>query len=378
MVKSDSIVVLSSEPATVAAVTAALRPKGQLRPENICVDLRGLATRLRTTPLEVVLVDLNGNPQKMFKELDVLVRQFHDTTFVILADNMQSDLLMEAMHVGARHFLTKDTIGTKLPGVIENINKLSEPVELGFLAMVLSACGGTGVTTLAINLAWEMQLLLNEPVLLVDLDPFVNTVCRYLEIEPRFGLLNLLRRSGSFDSALVQSNTVVYDQKLSLLGSGPDARMFNTFHYDQDRLGELISLCQSTYSAVVIDMPRVSQNMGIAMALRSEKVLLVFEASVNDIRALRTLITALVEAGVREEAICPVLNRHHKRGQVIPMKDIHDALGGREIITLSNDYLNTIKAVNLGKPLAQTAGRCELRQDIQKLAQTLIGHKVKA
>lgn len=378
MVATDSIVVMSSEPTTVDAVAAALGAnQGRLGPENICADLRGLAVRLRTAGTEAVLVDVNGNPHKTLAELDGLVRQFHDTTFIVLANEMPSDLLLEAMQVGARHFLTKDSIETQLPGVLERINHAGAPVEPGRLTTVLSACGGVGATTLAINLAWEMQLLSNERVLLMDLDPWANTICRYLGIEPRFGLMNLLERPGRFDRSLVQGDAVAYAEKLSVLGGAPDARMFDAFHFDSERVVELLGVCQEAYRGVVVDLPRVSQSLAGELARRSDAVLVVFQAAVKDIQAARLAIAALVEHGVPPAVIHPILNRHRKRGQMIPMEDIEKALTGLRVVPLSNDYVSTIQAANLGLPLAQAARNSEFRRDIQKLAATLSGSKMK-
>jgi pilus assembly protein CpaE len=367
-----SVVLVTREPATVTAVATALRANGHFASENVCGDLQDLAGRLKTTPAGAALVDLNTDPEHTFSKLAALAREFRDTEFIILSDAMRSDLMLEAMHAGARHFMIKTAILTELPDVLKRLRRSGHTPHPGSLISVFSASGGSGATSVAINLAWEMQLAIKMPVILIDLDSWARTITHYLGLELEFGLAELLNRSGEIDSALITSVATPYAENLSVLVGSRSARMFDPAVIDPHRLRVVVEACQEAYRSVVVDVPRVYNTTTSELARHSNAILIVFQATVKDIHTLRDIIEALVEDGVPQNLIHPVLNRFHKRGQTIPLEDVQKAVGACPVTTLANDYVSASKAVNLGKPLAQITPNSEFRRDIQKFAARLL------
>src|SRR4051812_28450418 len=173
-----TIVLMSDQPATASAVNAALQSNGNGSApsgEDVCRDVRDLAARLEQNGgAQAALVDIDGRPNQILAALEPVVRRFPETRFIVLANSMESDLMLEAMQMGARHFMAKQSIPATLASVLDrlcdNSSSRGGSEREGNIVSVLSAGGGCGATTLAVNLAAELQLAGSASNLLIDLD----------------------------------------------------------------------------------------------------------------------------------------------------------------------------------------------------------------
>jgi pilus assembly protein CpaE len=384
-----NVLLLTNETATAMAVTSALQSNGKLAPEDVCRDLAALASRLERAPAPAALVDIDGDPHTMLAGMEPLARRFSETRFVALGGEMQHDLLLAAMQAGARHFLLKQAIGSDLNRVLKQICPDGNGRSVGVAVTILSAGGGCGATTVAVNLAAEMQLLGAsrvaasngkgngeaahvDPALIVDLDSHYGAVAAYLGIEGEYGLIDLLNRPGPIDGQLVRSSALAHSETLHALISARRDRLGESGALDAHRLGEAIDACKSAYRWTVIDAPRVTIAAAAELARRSAMTLLLLQLSVKDIRAARRMIAGLREYGIPTNSIRVLGSRYRKRRMQIDPDEARKAMGLADIDQplglLSNDYYGVTEAVNLGKPLAQAAPRSDFRRDLKRLA----------
>jgi pilus assembly protein CpaE len=250
----------------------------------------------------------------------------------------------------------------------------------GAVYTILSAGGGCGSTTLAVNLANELQLAQKAPegrALVVDLDTVYGAVGSYLGVEGEYGILDLLARNGPLDGHLVETSTVAYgDRRLHALVSTASAHVGDPVVYDPSRLASAVAACASGYPATVIDAPRVGLAAAAELMRESDVTLLLMQLTVKDIRAARRMIGSLAPAGTNvgtttRGSIFPVVSRYSRRGAMITFDEAKRALGGFELGVLPNDFPAAAQSLNLGKPLAQCAPKSELRREIQQLAAKL-------
>src|SRR6185437_9519990 len=203
------VLLLSSEPGTVTAVSTALQNNGRLLPDDVCRSIGDVSARLEHGRCAAVLVDIDPDPQHTLSAVEPLARRFPDTRFIVLSTAMGNEILLEAMKVGARHFLLKNAIVSDLHDVLKRLVADNAPSSSGAAVTVLSAGGGSGATTVAVNLAAELQLRgepgHHDPALIVDLDSFYGSAAAYLGIEGEYGIFDLLSRPDPMDSQLIHS-----------------------------------------------------------------------------------------------------------------------------------------------------------------------------
>jgi len=370
MVSLRGVLLVSKEPGTVQTVSDTLRSNGKIALAGVCPDLSDLVAHLQKERTAAVLVDIDPQSAEILKELRQVVERFRDIRFVVLAETLENELLFESMEMGVRYFLLKESVATDLTGVLQRLITAGPlPTSWGGLVTTtLSAGGGCGCTTVAVNLASELGIITSKPSLLVDLDSAYGTVATYLGLDGRYGIADVLTRNNSIDPALISSSVLNYSDGMEVLISPASVDLSRPRPLQYENLPEAMEACKQVYGHTIIDAPRVSMDVAAALAGASAVTLIVFQLQVKDIRLVRAMISALEQRGVPPEAIVPLVNRYRKRNPMISLAEGREALGGMEIEYLSNDYRSALKGVNYGQPLAQAAPRSILRKDLHRLA----------
>jgi pilus assembly protein CpaE len=371
------VLLMTNEPATASAVGTGLESNGRLGKDDVCRDFAELSAKLRDTRAQAALIDID-QPGAL-ANLESLARHFADTRFVVLSSTMDSQRVIDSMQAGARHYLLKSSIASDLSGVLHRICPNGLAGRTGAVFTVLSAGGGAGCTTLAVNLAHELSLLLSADAggraLLVDLDTCYGAVGPYLGVDTEYGIVDLLARSGPIDSQLIETASVPFGERMRVLVATAASRLGEAASFDPARLSAAVSACAGTEPVTVIDAPRVPIAAAQELVRDSDAALLLMQLTVKDVRTARRMLAHLAPgAGTGGEpagSVIPIVSRYAKRGAMITLAEARQALGNIELQTLSNDWTAAAQSLNLGKPLAQTAARSDLRRDVQQLASRL-------
>ncbi len=373
MSSRHGLLLVTDEPETATSVSAALEQNGGFATEGVCQNLEQLLTYLEPARPAAVLVDIDPGPGWMLTSLEPIITRLVSTRFIVLSTARRDDLMLEAMQVGARHFMVKDAIPSELVGVLHRLipNGAGKIRKRGGIITILSASGGCGATTLAVNLANELHLEGSEAALLVDMDCCYGAVAGYLGLDGQYGLADVLADRGRIDSQLVHSTALSYSEGLHALMSPASTNPVEPAPLEYLHLGDALDAFKRAYRYTVIDAPRLPIEVAATLAGASEATLIIFQLTVKDIRLALSLLSALTERGVSMDRLAPLANRYRKRHTMITLKDAESALGGVTPEVISNDFASAILSMNYGQPLAQAAPRSSLRRDIRNLAAKL-------
>jgi pilus assembly protein CpaE len=367
------VLVVTEEPETAQTIASAFEQNGHYATEEHCRDLPQLVARLEGAPAPAVLVDIDPEPTRMLSELDPIISRFADTRFVVLSAAQRSDFILEAMQIGVRHYLIKQSIGKDLNSVLRRLipNGTARPGKEGILITMLSAGGGCGATTIAVNVANELHLIDAEPALVVDLDSCYGAAAGYLGLEGEYGLADVLANRERIDAELIRSTALEFSKGLGLLASPASVNPTAIAPLEYGHLGPALDACKHAYRYTVVDAPRVPLDVAASLARESQATFIVFQLAVKDIRIARSMASALTNRGIPADRITGLANRYRKRGSIIGLNEARAALGGLAVECISNDHRSAIRAVNYGQPLAQAAPRSSLRRDVRLLATKL-------
>jgi len=166
------VLLVSGNKATEKAVDRAISPIAGATLAHTVHDLSHMVSHLEKFEVPIVLVDISTKPAEMLIELEQLISDYGQTRFIVLNDSLRNDLILEAMAIGVRYFLLQESVGANLPRILQKLISetgvpYKEENDGGIVATVLSSGGGSGATTLAVNLANELQVALQEPSLLI-------------------------------------------------------------------------------------------------------------------------------------------------------------------------------------------------------------------
>jgi len=373
------VLLMTNEAATVSAVTSALESNGQLDPRDVCRNLTELTARLERGNIPVALVDIEEQPRQMLAAVESLARRFTDTRFAVLSGALNRDLLLLVMRSGVRDCLEKKAIPDDLAGVLKRLCPRNDAAQKGSLVTVLSAGGGCGATTFAVNLADELARLPAPPPpappsLIVDLDYCYGAVGSYLSLDGEYGLLDLLNRTDPIDAQLIRSTAISTGHHVhALLGTARE-RLGDAVAMDEQRIGEALEACKCAYRWTVVDAPRLPGPIAAEVVRRSDITFIVLQLTIKDLRVARQMLATLSQH-VPGAPVQLLVGRYCGRRQLISVEESREALGisaTDALVCLHNDYDTVSKAVNFGKPLAEVAKHSTLRRDVQKLAANLV------
>ena len=361
--------VMTCDPDMAQRVTGTLGKSPAFSTNGTCRSVAELAAALQRTEAPAAVVDIDPATRGVLAELEKLSARFPRTRFVVLSDESSQDLLLAAMQAGARHLLRKDAVEQDLADVLGRLIQ-SDAAETprGAIVTVLSASGGCGATTLAVNLAWELYERSGEATLLVDLDTAYGGAGACLGLEGTYGTADVLARNDGIDPELIASTSVQWHENLSVLLSPAGTDFSTSRAVDWSRMDMAMEACAVGNRFTVIDAPRVEMDQAACLAGHSLAVLLVFQLNVKDIRIASKAVAALIERGISGERIVPLANRFETRHNMVRLADAQRALGSVRVSTLRNEFRSAIRGLNFGQPLSQAAPRSHLRRDFQDLA----------
>jgi pilus assembly protein CpaE len=373
---SCNVLVLTEELRTVSAIDATLGSDGFVQVMPACRNMQELVGRLEQDKASAALVDLDRHPQRTLAELEPVIARFSDTRFIVLSDSLREDLMFEALQMGARHFLVKDSIESDLQPALERLVPASRTATavadgIGSVITVLGVSGGCGVTTVAVNLANELALATSSNALLVDLDAGYGMVATYLGLEGRYGIADVLTDAGRIDADLIHSTAAVYRDNLHVLLSPASTKGLRPASLVFDHLDLVVEACTRGYSHVVIDAPRIPLEVAAGLVNASAVTLLVLQPTVKDVRFAQAILAGLTDLGSAVDRVTPLVNRYQNRKTVVTLDEVQDALATQSVEYLRNDYRAGIVSLNQAQPLARAARRSLLRRDLRRMAEAI-------
>ena len=368
MAEHSAIAVTTREDGIAEAVSSALESSQRLVLAARYPDVPALAIGLGKEEASVVLVDIDPAPAEILAALEPVIARFSGTRFVVLAGARHSDLVMEAMQIGVRHYLIKASLQADLLQVLLRLVPRAETggMDRGEIVTFLSAGGGCGATTAAINFANELGLITTKPVLLVDLDCSYGALGYYLGLDGKYGLGDVLGYAERIDGALIRSSALSYSDNLDVLLS-PASINGTVPAPDFDHLGYALEAFKRTYAYTVIDAPRVTMDVATNLANASKTTLLTFQLTVKDIHVVHLMLGSLTHRGVTPSQLVLLANRYRKRSPVT-LEQAQKVLKGFPLVCASNDFRNAVRSMNHGQPLAEVAPSSVLRRDVRQLA----------
>lgn len=373
MASKSGVILVTREPKTEREVVALLHGDERLEAAGVLRGLQDLEARLLLHRIPLAVIDIDPGPTEMLQDLEGLAARFQETRFVVVSNELRNDLVLEAMQAGARHFLVKENLGANLLGTLLRLvpNNVISLASSGSLVTVLSVSGGCGATTVSVNVANELQILTEQPVLLVDLDTAYGAVAAYLDLKGEYGVADVLGSPGRIDAEFIRSTALPYTEDYQVLVSPASLRNWATNSLDFSLLDDMVKACRAAYTYTVVDAPRVSRSVAATLAKNSRRTFLVLQLTVKDLRAARSMWTTLRAEGIEPDQVLVVANRFRKRKQMVTLDDVKKSLPDLSVEPIWNDYRSAIVGLNYGQPLAKAAPRSVLRRSIEALARSV-------
>src|SRR5437879_1557862 len=331
--------------------------------------------RIQGANPEVILVDIPvDNAALALRAIELLHQELPDSALFCVGSMSQPQVIVNAMRSGAREFIQRPTTTTDLLEAFVRLataqRKVHREGARGKVFTVVNAKGGSGATTIAVNLALALQSA-HGNVALVDLAPLGHTAL-HLNLKPLFSVADAVRNLHRLDSSLLESFMTRHAEGLQLLAgtNAPAAIEPSTAEF-----ARLFDMLVNHYRYVLVD---ASSRLDAATRLvcnLSETVLLVAHTDVASLWSAARVLQYLGETGGRER-VRLLLNRFRK----VPgfsEADAEAAAGAKLLWKIPNHYFAVSSAIDRGIPL-MSQNHTEIARSFTALASLLTEHDEEA
>jgi pilus assembly protein CpaE len=307
--------------------------------------------RVQAANPDVLLIDIPAdNPLTAMRAIELLHQEMPESAVFAIGNLNQPQTIVSAMRSGAREFIERPTTTTDLLEAFVRLTTAQRRVQKegprGKVFSIVNAKGGSGATTVAVNLALALQAAHGNTAL-VDLAPLGHTSL-HLNLKPLFTLSDATRNLHRMDSSLLESFMTRHDGGLQLLAgtNAPAAIEPSTAEFVR-----LFDMLVTHYRYVVVDNSSRLDAASRLVANLSECVLLVACTDVASLWSAARVQQYLGETGNRER-LRLVLNRFRK----VPgfsEADAENAAGVKLLWRVPNQYFAISSAIDRGSPVME-------------------------
>ena len=283
------------------------------------------------------------------------------------------ELMLEAMHAGCTEFLTE-------PLSLEAIRAACGRIQQHFLTKAGSsggsvvaffgAKGGVGATTLAVHLATYLVQNNRKKVLLIDNHSQFGHACIYLGIDgSRFQFQELVRNVNRLDSELLLGFLAKHPSGLHMLSSPDVAQNKKPMHADD--VASTLDFLRGEYDFVVVDCVALMDETNLAVLGAASQVFVVATPEISAIRDLSRMVDDLTRLDPTTNKIKVIINRFQSQF-AISLEEIERAIRLPVSFSIPNSFVELVRSVNLGIPVAHTA-RSPFTEVLVRWADSLVG-----
>ncbi len=365
--------VVSLDTKNSAALLAMLQQTGLVQPIPQWDLMAGDGPTTAAAVPDVVLVEI-GRDVKTPLEFAARLHRLNPAVCIIAISGYQEpgpDLLMQAMRVGVREFLSPPIDPMIVREMLERLVKQKgiPQSDTEKLIVVVGAKGGVGTTTVTVNIAVQLARGAGKRVVVIDFGRPLGHCGLLLDLETRFSFRAAVESLERLDSHLFSGLLASHKSGVHVLAgaSNPD---------DWDRmtpasLARVVNVAQSSFDYVVVDLGCNASSEWAPVLRLARQVILVTETNVTGLWSLERVVSMLRSIGVESGRLRLVVNRWHKPDEEA-LKAFEKRIKLPIFERLPNDFKAVSRAVNMGAELSKGQND-QLVQKFRSIADQLSG-----
>jgi pilus assembly protein CpaE len=213
--------------------------------------------------------------------------------------------------------------------------------------VVYSPKGGTGCTTLAVNLAIALKTA-DTRVALVDGNLQFGDVAVFVNEQGKNTVLDLAPRAEELDAEIVEEVMVKHSATGLHILAAP-SRPEYAEKISSGQFSKMLEYLTQLYTYVIVDTAPMLTDLMLATIDVSDIIVLVTTQDIPAIKNSRLFLDLLQNLGVQRDRIMFIMNRFDKRVNITPER-VADNLKQEVALVIPADDATAVKAVNRGVP----------------------------
>ena len=339
---------------------------------------------------DVVLMDINMPDMDGILATELIRQQHPFTQIVILSVQGDQNYMRRAMLAGARDFLTKPPALDELTSAVRRAGKMARdekaksaaqlslagvgghpggsPFAYGKIIVVYAPKGGTGATTIAVNLAIALQ---NEetPVAIVDANLQFGDVAVFLNEPVRNSVLDLAPRTDELDPEVVHDVLISHGSSgVKILAAPPKPEYAENVSGEQ--FGKVLKFLRTMFSYVIVDASASLNDVVLAAMDSGDLVVLLTTQEIPAIKNTRLFMDLASVLGIEQNRIIFVVNRFDKRISITPEKIGESFKHDISVVVPFEDRI-VVPSINRGVPFMLGDRTRPIAKSILSLAESI-------
>jgi pilus assembly protein CpaE len=347
-------------------------------PSVIVGEFGNIPEALRSAPAyrpDVVIVEIplgqGRNGDGASSVIEHLARVLPDAAILVTGPTQSAHLVIQVMRAGALDYVARPVKQEDLRAALEKVVRSRPGVaaqrQIGQVISVFSAKGGTGVTTVATNLAVCWAKRYSGRTVLVDLDTRQSDIATHLNLRSQYSVLDAFENIGRMDESFLKRLLTEHPSGLWVL---PGPAPMNRVKLRREQVQAGVEILRSYFDQVVLDLPHEIDNATAAALEASDVVFFLVSQNVSALRLGTAGIGALRQLGADLKKVRLVVMRE-RTGQDVTLKQVREMFGIPIHWTMPSDYSTVVTAINSGEPLVMAMPRSKIAKSLRQLSQTL-------
>jgi pilus assembly protein CpaE len=350
----------------------------------------GVENALKLQP-DIVLMDINMPEMDGIAASEAISRQVPGAQVVMMSVQGESDYLRRSMLAGAREFLIKPFSGDELINSIHRVYQFAAatkralppaptaptpaatpappPLRAGKVIAVLGTKGGSGSSTLAVNLAVALREETRERVALVDGSFEFGDIGVLLNLPGSRTIAEVTGENTDIDEELLDGLMPGHSSGIKVLLAPPRPELAGLVKVEH--LKKVFEILTKTYKYTVIDLWKSFQEATIFFLDTADLIVLVSNTDIPSVKNAKLFFELTEQLDYRSDKIMLILNKEDGRGGILP-KDIEASIKHPVAALVPKDERTTLLAANRGLPFVTTQKNVPITQSIITLARNII------
>ncbi|MGE5777546.1 MAG: response regulator [Chloroflexota bacterium] len=342
---------------------------------------------------DVVLMDINMPDMDGISATEAIRAKQPAVQVVILSVQGDQNYMRRAMLAGARDFLTKPPLGDELISAIRRAGSMAQSeraksaqvqvaptasqagptagygAAVGKIVTVYSPKGGTGCTTLAVNLALTLH---NEDtrVALVDGNLQFGDVAVFVNEQGKNTIVDLSPRADELDRDVVEDVMLKHAASGLHILAAPSRPEYAERVSGGQFTKVLEYLRHMSYAYIIVDTATLLTDVTLAAIDASDVLVLVTTQDIPSIKNCRLFLDLSQTLGIERERILFVMNRFDKRINITPER-VAENLKQEVVSVIPLDEQTVTKAVNRGVPFVLDSKNQPAARGVFSLAESV-------
>jgi pilus assembly protein CpaE len=324
--------------------------------------------RIRQLKPNVILLDLASDLGAALELIKSIAAITPPVQVVGLHTANDSHAILQSLRAGAVEFLYAPFELATQREAVARLRRLlipdaPAPLQKGRVIAFASAKPGSGASTMATQIAFALQRLTGQKVLLADCDLTGGTIGFYLKLTHSYSLVDALQHVERLDHLLWNSLTVNHFG----VDIVPAPAMPYAESLDPSRLKAFAERARTVFDWVILDLPTVFSQTSLMAIAECDRAYVISTSELPSLHLTRKAMVLIDQLGFPKDRFQVLVNRMDRNEEMSPA-DMEKLFGCQVHARLPNDYFALHRVVTLGQPLGND---CELGRAIEGIARSL-------